>query len=156
MVDSIIVYKKVLTESDAETLRVIRNECRTFMTRSTDYITKEQQLNWFKTAAKKYDLYIAYEVLHGAIIVEVGYGVVHKNETESLVTGGLLPRYRDKGLGLPLFKFLTEQCDNSKPIKLEVLKTNTRAFMVYSKLGFIVTSEDDRIYNMEYKYDSTI
>jgi hypothetical protein len=37
------VYKKVETELDAEILRQHRNVCKDFMTRSTSYITEQQQ-----------------------------------------------------------------------------------------------------------------
>jgi ribosomal protein S18 acetylase RimI-like enzyme len=151
-----IVFKKVTTDVEAEMLRRIRNECRLFMTRSIDFITPEQQLEWFKTASEKYDLYLAYQITHGAIIINVGYGLIHKNDDASLLTGGLLPSYRGLGIGQVLFKFLTDNCSKSKPVRLEVLKTNTKAFIVYIKLGFEVIGETDRLYFMEHKYDSPI
>ena len=150
------VYKKVETEIDAEILRQHRNVCKDFMTRSTSYITEQQQQEWFRAAHKKYDLFLAYEINHGSIINDIGYGLIHKNEDASLLTGGLLPNYRDKGIGQHLFKFLIDQCDKRKPIRLEVLKTNTRAFIVYIKLGFKLVKEDARLYHMEYEYDSPI
>lgn len=151
-----IVFKRVTTPAEAENLRIVRNQCREYMTRSTDYITPEQQEEWFKTAFRKYDLYIAYAIEHGVCIVDAGFGVVHKNEDEFLLTGGLVPEYRDKGLGKVIFKFLVDQCHKSLPIRLEVLKTNTRAFKTYEGLSFKVTGENDKIYYMEYQYDSVI
>jgi ribosomal protein S18 acetylase RimI-like enzyme len=151
-----LVFKRVTTAAEAEMLRVIRNKCKDYMTRSTDYITPEQQQEWFKTAYKKYELYIAYVIEHGAVVVDAGFGVIHLEDEEYLLTGGLVPEYRDKGLGTPLFKFLVDNCNKQQPIRLEVLKTNTRAFKTYEKLGFVITSEDERIYTMEYKYDSVI
>lgn len=151
-----LVFKRVTTPAEAEILRTIRNGCREFMTRSTDYITPEQQQEWFKTAHKKYELYIAYAVEHGAAVVDAGFGVIHKNEEESLLTGGLLLNYRDRGLGKVVFKFLLDQCTKLLPIKLEVLKTNTRALKTYESLNFKVISEDDRLFYMEYVYDSVI
>ena len=151
-----IVFKRVTTPAEAEILRTIRNKCREYMTRSTDYITPEQQEVWFKTAFRKYDLYIAYAIEHGVCIVDAGFGVVHKNEDEFLLTGGLVPEYRDKGLGKIIFKFLVDQCHKSLPIRLEVLKTNTRAFKTYEGLNFRVTGENDNLYFMEYQYDSVI
>ena len=151
-----IVFKRVTTSAEAEILRTIRNKCREYMTRSTDYITPEQQEEWFKTAFRKYDLYIAYAIEHGVCIVDAGFGVVHKNEDEFLLTGGLVPEYRDKGLGKVIFKFLVDQCHKSLPIRLEVLKTNTRAFKTYEGLNFRVTGENDNLYFMEYQYDSVI
>jgi len=151
-----IVFKRVTTPAEAEILRTIRNKCREYMTRSTDYITPEQQEEWFKTAFRKYDLYIAYAIEHGVCIVDAGFGVVHKNEDEFLLTGGLVPEYRDKGLGKIIFKFLVDQCHKSLPIRLEVLRTNTRAYKTYEGLNFRVTGENDNLYFMEYQYDSVI
>ena len=151
-----IVFKRVTTPAEAEILRTIRNKCREYMTRSTDFITPEQQEEWFKTAFRKYDLYIAYAIEHGVCIVDAGFGVVHKNEDEFLLTGGLVPEYRDKGLGKIIFKFLVDQCHKSLPIRLEVLKTNTRAYKTYEGLNFRVTGENDNLYFMEYQYDSVI
>ena len=151
-----IVFKRVTTPAEAEILRTIRNKCREYMTRSTDYITPEQQEEWFKTAFRKYDLYIAYAIEHGVCIVDAGFGVVHKNEDEFLLTGGLVSEYRDKGLGKVIFKFLVDQCHKSLPIRLEVLKTNTRAYKTYEGLNFKVTGENEKLIFMEYQYDSVI
>jgi ribosomal protein S18 acetylase RimI-like enzyme len=151
-----IVFKRVTTPAEAEILRTIRNKCREYMTRSTDYITPEQQEEWFKTAFRKYDLYIAYAIEHGVCIVDAGFGVVHKNEDEFLLTGGLVPEYRDKGLGKVIFKFLVDQCHKSLPIRLEVLKTNTRAYKTYEGLNFKATGENEKLFFMEYQYDSVI
>lgn len=157
MKHTVLIYKKVETEEEAEILRTIRNQCREFMTRSTDFITKEQQAAWFKNAGDKYDLFLVYAIEYGAAAVFAGYGVVHKNIDESLLTGGLLPDYRNQGLGQDVFQFLIESSMKRKlPIRLEVLKTNQRAFKVYEKLGFIVYQETDKVYKMEFHYDSVI
>ena len=151
-----LVFKKVITSAEAEILRNIRNECKDFMTRSTSFITEEQQQAWFKTAHERYDLYIAYSVEHGAVVVDAGYGLIHKDGDVSLLSGGLLPQYRDKGLGSILFKHLIDNCDKKKTIQLEVLNTNTRAYKVYEKLGFKVISTNSKVTFMEYQYDSSI
>jgi ribosomal protein S18 acetylase RimI-like enzyme len=151
-----LVFKRVTTLAEAEILRTIRNDCKDFMTRSTDYITPEQQAEWFKTAYKKYELYIAYAIEHGVVAVNAGFGVIHLENDQYLLTGGLTPDYRDKGLGTQLFKFLIDNCNKQLPIRLEVLKTNTRAFKTYERLGFVTTGENEKIFTMEYKYDSVI
>lgn len=151
-----LVFKRVTTAAEAEILRKIRNDCKDYMTRSTSLITYEQQQEWFKTAFKKYELYIVYYIEHGVCAVDAGFGVIHLNNEEYMLTGGLIPSYRDKGLGSSLFKFLIDNCNKQLPIRLEVLKTNTRAFKTYEKLGFIIIGENDRIFTMEYKYDSVI
>jgi ribosomal protein S18 acetylase RimI-like enzyme len=151
-----LVFKRVTTSNEAEMLRVIRNQCKDYMTRNTSVITPEEQLEWFKTAYKKYELYIAYAVEYGACIVDAGYGLIHLNEKEYMLTGGLVPGYRDKGLGANLFKFLIDNCNKQIPIRLEVLKDNLRALKTYEKLNFTTTGETDKIFIMEYKYDSCI
>jgi ribosomal protein S18 acetylase RimI-like enzyme len=151
-----LVFKRVTTPTEAEMLRVIRNQCKDFMTRTTTEITFEQQQEWFKTAYKKYELYLVYAVEHGACIVDAGYGLIHLNEGEYLLTGGLVPSYRDKGLGSSLFKFLIDNCNKQLPIRLEVLKTNVRAQKTYEKLNFTTFNENEKVYFMEYKYDSVI
>ena len=151
-----IVLKLIKTYHDAELLRQHRNTCRSFMTRSSEYITTKQQVEWFNTATTKYDLYLAYCMQHGPMIYDVGYGVVHKCPDQSLLTGGLLPNYRGQHLGQELFQNLINHCPNGKPIRLEVLKTNPRALTVYIKLGFKIISEDPRLYYMEYDNDPVI
>ena len=151
-----LVFKRVTTSNEAEMLRVIRNQCKDYMTRNTSVITPEEQLEWFKTAYKKYELYIAYAVEYGACIVDAGYGLIYLNEKEYMLTGGLVPGYRDKGLGTILFKFLVDNCNKQIPIRLEVLKDNLRALKTYEKLNFTTTGETDKIFIMEYKYDSCI
>lgn len=151
-----LVFKRVTTPAEAEILRNIRNECKEFMTRNTKYITAEEQQVWFKEAFRKYELYLVYCIEHGVIVVDAGFGLIHKNEDEFLLTGGLKPDYRNKGLGKPLFKFLVDQCHKGLPIRLEVLKSNTRAFKTYESLDFVITDEDDTKYFMEYKYDSVV
>ena len=73
-----------------------------------------------------------------------------------ILTGGLLPDYRDKGLGSTLFKFLVDNCNKQLPIRLEVLKSNIRAFKTYEKLGFKTTGESDTLYYMEYNYEQNV
>jgi ribosomal protein S18 acetylase RimI-like enzyme len=126
------------------------------MTRSSEYITAEQQKEWFKTALEKYELYLVYGIEHGVIVVEVGFGLIHLCKDESLVTGGFLPDYRNKGLGTKLFRFLLDNCDKEKPIRLEVLKTNISALKTYQRLSFSVIGENENLYFMEYKHDSVI
>jgi len=151
-----LVFKRVTTTAEAEILRNIRNKCRSFMTRNTDEISAEQQQEWFKTAYKRYELYIAYAIEHGSVVVDAGYGLIHLNENEYLLSGGLMPDYRDRGLGLNLFKFLIDNCNKQLPIRLEVLKSNTRAFKTYERLNFTVIGENEHLYFMEYRYDSVI
>lgn len=151
-----IFFKRVVSNGDAEVLRNIRNQCREFMTRHTDYITPEQQIEWFKTAHENYELYIVYAMEYGSIIYDIGFGVIHKTKDCYLLTGGLVPQSRGQGLGKKIFKFLMDQCPKSLPIKLELLKTNKAAFKTYDRLGFKLVGESDKLYYMEHFYDSVV
>jgi ribosomal protein S18 acetylase RimI-like enzyme len=151
-----LVFKLVSNSFEAESLRKIRNECREFMTRNTEYISEEDQQKWFLTAHKKYQLYLLYNIECGVIVDPIGYGLIRTEDTEYLVTGGLTASARGKGIGQKLFKFLIDNTKKDKPLRLEVLKTNVSAFNVYKKLGFITTYDNDKLVYMEYKYDSPI
>ena len=41
-----VVLKRVKTAEEAESLRIIRNHCKDFMTRDTSYISENQQQKW--------------------------------------------------------------------------------------------------------------
>lgn len=153
------VFKEVASSEEAEMLRNIRNECRAFMTRNNAYISKEEQLLWFRNCKEKYFPFIVYNITHSSIICDAGYGVIHNNENEFMLSGGLLPYFRGKGLGLQLFKFLLNEClkkDSLRPIRLEALKSNQKAISIYKKLSFNVISETDKIVTMEYRLNSVI
>ena len=47
-----ILIKLVTSDSDVETLRVIRNSCRNFMTRQTHEIDKDSQMMWWQKLDK--------------------------------------------------------------------------------------------------------
>jgi ribosomal protein S18 acetylase RimI-like enzyme len=152
-----IVFKRVETESEAEILRGIRNSCKDFMTRDCSYISEEQQKRWFKNLAQTIDIFLLYKIEHGVIVDPIGYGLIKQEQTEYLISGGLLPDARGKGYGGILFELLLQNIKPDLPIKLEVLKSNNRAFVIYNKLGFVVTSDDGYIITMEYnKEDSSI
>lgn len=155
-----LVFVPLKSESDVELLRNLRNECRNFMTRSTDEISHQQQLNWYKNLnTNKNKLFLLYRVYEGVCfdINAVGYGYIRIEDDHILLSGGLTAKERGKGYGQFLFHNLILQSKKiGLPIKLEVLKTNSIAFSVYSKLGFKFTGDDGKIVTMEYNYDSPI
>jgi ribosomal protein S18 acetylase RimI-like enzyme len=128
------------------------------MTRNTSEISEEQQKNWYANIDKeKNKLFLLHQIYHGVTASAVGYGYIRIEDDHILLSGGLVESERGKGYGQLLFHSLVQ---NSKkfglPIKLEVLKTNTVAFSIYSRLGFKFTGDDGKIITMEYNYDSSI
>ena len=153
-----ILLRPIKTLDDIEVLREIRNSCKDFMTRNTSTITREQQQTWYLNIDKeKNNLYLVERVSYGVITDTIGYGYLRIENETVLLTGGLIESVRGQGYGSRLFELLLQESKKFKlPIKLEVLKTNMRAFAVYNKLGFRVISDDGKILEMEYHYDSVI
>jgi ribosomal protein S18 acetylase RimI-like enzyme len=147
-----ITIDPVLTLEDAQIFRTIRNDCRLFMTRNTDYITEEQQVTWYNNLDKsKYKLFLFYEIYHGAVVVPVGFGIIREEDDVLLLTGGVSSTDRGKGIGRFIFERLLDIAKTeNKKIKLEVLISNTIAHSLYCKLGFKETNRNDRVIMMEY------
>lgn len=155
--DNPVILKKVDSDSDVESLRNIRNQCRSFMTRNSKEISKEEQVKWFGQLSDDVLVYLLHVVEYGVVAYPIGYGLLRKDDDCILISGGLVESERGKGFGSCLFSYLIENAKKFKlPIKLEVLKNNIRAFAIYSKLGFRVISDDGKVITMEYHYDSSI
>lgn len=158
MNDTTLLLKLVRNNDELETLRVIRNTCRDFMTRQTYEITSEMQQIWWQRLDKSVNFpYLFFKSEHGVIIDPIGYGYVRFENGEVLLTGGLIPTERGQGYGKTLFELMINSSMRyNAPIKLEVLNSNKNAFEMYKKLGFEIISSDDKITKMEYLYDSVI
>jgi len=139
---------KVETLDSLEHLRVIRNECREYMTRHNKEIDEEQQKQWFSSIDREKIIPFLFMNNHDPI----GYGLIVHEFTKFYLSAGLSKKYRGFGLGKIIFNLLIDECkkiNHSKSIELEVLKTNLRAFNLYKKLGFEIISEDQNKYEMK-------
>lgn len=153
-----LILKEITNKEESYILRNIRNECKNFMTRSTEYITIEQQDLWYSNLDRTKNLpYLLYSIDMGVIFSPIGYGFIREENGSILLSGGLIESERGKGYGSCLFNILLKQALKKKlPIKLEVLKTNNKAFSIYNGLGFRVVEDDGKVIKMEYFYDSVI
>jgi ribosomal protein S18 acetylase RimI-like enzyme len=62
----------------------------------------------------------------------------------------ILPPYQGKGIGEAcMMKIIADSKQNHRPIRLSVLKVNTRAASFYHRLGFVKTGENDTHIMME-------
>jgi ribosomal protein S18 acetylase RimI-like enzyme len=135
-----------VTADEIETLRGIRNSCRSFMTNNQEYINEEEQSQWYRNL----DTEVNRVLLVMIDSVPVGYAIIAIDGDRAWLTGGLLPEFRDRGLGRELFKDLSAVAINlGKTPCLSVLLNNHRAIRVYQKLGFVECSRDDRTAYME-------
>lgn len=153
--ENFLVLKQIENLEEAMILRNIRNQCREFMTRDSSYISEEQQRRWYNNLKPDFKIYLLYSVEMGVVSSPIGYGLIREEGDFSLISGGLIESERGKGYGTILFNYLIKNVEN-KNIKLEVLKSNTRAFVIYNNLGFRVINDDGEIITMEYNYDSPI
>lgn len=151
---NILLFKKVLTLDQAEMMRQIRNECRKFMTRNQNKISKSQQKIWFNKSLDHYETYLVGSVEESVVCVEVGYGLIKFDNNCFYLTGALIPSYRGKGHGNDIFTFLIKRCkeiNGKNKILLEVLKDNEAAIKLYNKIGFIEIDGNEKISVMELK-----
>lgn len=156
--DEHLLFTKIESLSDAQVMRQIRNDCREYMTKSTVYISEENQKNWFNNLDQdKIKMFLMWNVHHGVIFEIMGFGYCRNVDDETYLTGGILENYRNKGYGKKLFSHLLEEAKSfNTKITLEVLNSNARAEKVYRSIGFVPVYKDDRIMKMEYKNDSTL
>ena len=140
-----IFYLKTVSEKDIQKLRKIRNKCRTYMTRNKNKINKNEQKEWYENLNKLELMpYLFYKKNK-----KIGYGIIRIEKKYCLVTGGLINKMRNKGLGFTLFNLLCEESLKfKKEIRLEVLKNNIRAINLYKKMNFIIINESDTLYYM--------
>lgn len=133
----------VTTPEQAERMRVIRNDCREFMTNDQHEITADEQQQWF--ASIKDDANILpflYKPLPQQFYPEpFGFGLLRCVSDKWWLTGGLLKEWRGKGYGEGLFDDLAHYVHQmGHTAWLTVLETNDAGIATYKKLGFVVDS----------------
>lgn len=124
----------VRTREQVEKLRRVRNACRSFMTRDQSWISPVRQEEWWTERDRRAVKVFLYR--SGASRTVVGYGLLRKSQRKTWLSGGLLARFRGKGLGRALFLHLCAEAGGAT--HLEVLRSNVRARKTYASLGFVV------------------
>jgi len=142
---SYCIYElKLAEQSSIEHLKIIRNECRLFMTNNTNIISEKEQNEWFRTLKPNVKPYVFYMNSD-----PIGYALTITNNNITVISGGLSDKLRNYGIGKELFTNIIRVCETNI-IQLEVLKTNQRAIKTYSSLGFTIIGENENIFYMEY------
>ena len=108
------------TGEDFEAMRIIRNECASYMTGSTAQISRDEQILWLAPLDRTLVRPFVFETVQyrDALDVQtdrmtsvrstavIGYGLCRKlprYDGTWWVSGGLLPNWRGQGLGKELF-----------------------------------------------------
>lgn len=132
----------VTTLEQVETMRLLRNACREWMTRDTSEISQKRQSLWWgmldKEKTRCYLLMLVarerpLDTTHPSLAT-LGYGVVNSKDGFDWLSGGLASSWRGQGYGKRLFRLLVDAC--ALPPKLEVLRFNEAAVATYLSLGF--------------------
>lgn len=131
---SAVIAASVCTLEDAQRMRVIRNECRLFMTRSTDEVTEEQQALWWDYNRDHISPFLYFARADRGLGDPLGYGIVRREQGSPLLTGGVREWARGKGYGEAIFRHLILAA--GVPCRLEVRVDNTIAKHLYENLGF--------------------
>ena len=152
--EKFLLFSLVDNESKAESVRKIRNQCRNYMTRNNNYISKTNQKKWFHSSIGAFETFLVGAIEDGVIYIEVGYGLIKIEPNIFYLTAALVPTYRGMGHGNEIFNFLIKRCKSINPgkkILLEVKSDNFNAIKLYRKLGFITINEDEFLTVMELK-----
>lgn len=162
-----LTFYEVSSLKSAMLMRKMRNECRQFMTRDASKIGWLRQLNWFYTTYRPKQakgemaayIFLCHWPKQDIFNQPVGYGIIRDSKTKPLISGGLLKKYRGKGLGKTLFKILTRIASQGergevgrRSVFLEVLETNQVAIDLYKKLGYVEKMRHDGVIDMQHDY----
>lgn len=140
--------------ADVEAMRVIRNGVRDYMTHNKDFITPEQQEDWYFDTYMELngdgDMYAYLARFEGR---NVGYGIIQTIDDKKWVTGALTAAVRGRGLGEDLFRNLTQNVHDMgyKECWLDVLAENERAYNLYRKIGYCVINNVNGLIIMKHE-----
>jgi len=134
-----MTFKPVSTLSDILAVRRIRNECRSFLTNYTGYISIPRQIYWYFTYYHKaartgiYRIFIA----RNNKGIPIGYGALHRSDQELLITECVAEKYRGQGNGRAILKKLIDIAKREKlPLIAEIRATNKISIALHIKCGF--------------------
>lgn len=137
--------RPVHTEKDVETLRVIRNSGRQWMTRDQAEITPEMQRAWWAARAP-YDYPI---FLFSESNTDVGYGLLRLEGGRWWCSLAVLPQHQRRGYGTGIYRWLA--LAHSDDTWAEILADNTPSIRACLKAGYQIAYAQDRMAVLVYK-----
>ena len=125
-----------MTKDDVSFFNEVRNECRLFLHDTRAY-TLEEAHDWFDKNSSINPFFI-YE----CATKKIGYFRTSKWTKNSCYLGmDIHKNFRGKGYAKDayneFFSFIKKKYPNINKLMLEVIESNTRAYNLYKKLGFV-------------------
>ena len=132
-------FRKLTTLEEALRIREIRNESRQFLTNNTEFITEDQQIQWFSQYSefqnsRSYFVWIGSDEAGN----DVGYGAIKIiGDQNGAITLCLGEKFRGMGFGRKLLSFLVDRCYEFNLIPYsEILASNTASINLHKTSGF--------------------
>jgi len=131
---------------DALKMRIVRNECRGFMTGNSSKIGLFRQVFWWYRRPRGIRPYV---IVNDSGDV-IGYALMKVDGRHAWLTAGLLSESRGFGIGTNVFRALCHVAGLFGLIPaLEVFESNAPGRAVYAKLGFKEVHRNGPVITME-------
>lgn len=129
--------RQVITDEDVETLRLIRNSGREWMTRDTREIGRDQQRQWWQAHGQKMQVYLFSEA-----DTDIGYGLLRYDNNRLWCSLAVLPRYQRQGYGTAIYRWLALSTDEN--VYAEILADNTPSIRACLRAGYHIAYALDK------------
>lgn len=118
--------KRVRSAEDVERLRVLRNECRKFMTGDTKTISKKAQAAWWAAAPRRAWLF-----------GDDAFAYIKREGGRNWITLGITKKARGEGLGTLIYYTL-------RPCWARIHKDNIASLRAAQKAGYRTVEETEK------------
>lgn len=130
--------RPITAEADVETLRLIRNSGRQWMTRHTAEITPVQQRAWWE----QLDHASVKVWLFREAYTDVGYGLVRLEKARTWCGLAVFPRYQGQGYGTQIYRWLALSQD--RELWAEIYADNTPSLRAALRAGYQLAYAADK------------
>ncbi len=145
-------YRRARREDHEWAYRIFRQCMRTYIEQTWGWDEMFQRQGFMENIAEA-DFTVARH--HGRDVG--GYCVKDRDGLLHVDIVLIEPQQQNRGLGTRIMRDLMERARRqNKPLRLNVLKTNTPAFRLYWRLGFRVSDQDPARYIMLWKAARTV
>jgi RimJ/RimL family protein N-acetyltransferase len=129
----ILRIKAVSTLDDVMALRILRNECREFMTHRREEISEAEQLVWWQSVGgnPKWRIWLVYVPGWDDA---VGFVMLRKVLIRWFVTLGLRPWLRGQGIGTELYRAMRSVCEGD--VQAVIRTDNVASIRAAEKAGY--------------------